>query len=537
MGAVLIGLGVGCEGEKLTPSGEPEAAPRPPPVLTEIRLPHLKLEEPIRFGTEFRGLATMALELGLSDLPGVIVRVPGDAAPPSVLLMGSDARRQVDARFSARGQEKELELELELCIAGVGCESHTAVGTREAPWGALGDLLDGAAVTLGADVSDAVATAWRMPGSKDPYAELITGRGAATFYGLLPPPALPGDRRQDPVTRAMFIDPRQPLAHWTIARWDMASTVDGGRAAAALRRASLERPSSPLITADLATLLTLTDHADQALLAWEDLILRSPGDPRYLEPYARALLAVGRAKEARAVLDGFPAEFYWDPRVAALRVAVVEAVDGTASLDPLLEHWQRTDTRAVEPVRRRIDLRVQSARYEEAVALVGALRMRAPGPQTDALETALLTAVGRPLAAAERAPDEVAARLRARAEGEADPGAVFLGLPDDDADALIARAVGALWRNAPNDALNAVVAVLALAPDRADAWVVRARALERLGRSAEASNAWTRAWDLDPALEGGPVSPERIASTFQYVRAEPAIEEVEVTGGEKGPEL
>lgn len=512
----------GCTGDNPTPPEQlPQAAARPIE-LTEVRISPLRVETPFRFDTELAGLLTMALELDLADLPGVIPRLPGQASAPWVLTGGAVARRQVDATFTARGKADALTLSLELCVAGGRCEVTEAPATREAPWAAMGLLMDGAADLLGVEVSDATREAWSKPGSRDPYAELVTGRGCATYYGTMDPPEIPGDRRKDPVARAVYIDPKQPIAWWARARWELASTSDGGQAIGALTRATLERPGSPALAADLATAYALTGRPDQAVLAWEELVKRTPGDPRFAVPYARALLAVGRAKEARTVLAGLPSEFAFDARVAALRVRVVEADEGTAGLDPLLEHWQRTDARAVEPVRRRIDLRVQQGRWEEALALIPALRTRAPGPQTDALEAALYVAVGRPDEAAARVPAEVADRLRARALRAADPGAVVDWLPAEDVEAMLARAESALWRGQPVEALAAADAAAAASPARAEAQVARAKALEALGRGAEAADAWQRAWELDPGRDGGPVAPDRVASTFRYVVLAPS---------------
>ncbi len=489
----------------------------PPPILTEVRLPLLVVEDPFRWDDEFRGLATMAIELGLSDLPGVVVRVPGHAAPPSVLLALPVSRRQADARFLARGTDDELELELEVCVAGEGCESTLATGTREAPWEAIGALLDGAASALGVTVPDEVAVSWRTPGSKDPYAELITGRGAATYYGILPPPSDPTDKRSNPVLRAVLIDPKQPLALWSLARWEVGFSGDGGQAPDTLARAALVRPHSRIFDADRATVLGASGKADQAVLAWEQLRGGAMDDPRFLEPTARALLTAGRPADARDVLARFPAEFRWEPRIAELQVLVIEAVEGTAGLDPLLAHWQETAPRDVAPVRRRLDLRVQAQRFEDALGMLPALRSRAPGPQTDALEVALLVAVGRVRDAAERAPADVAARLGARADRAIDPGADLPRLPVNDVEAGLARADGLVYRGRADEALVELDEVLAQRPWRAEAHAARARALERLGRTEEASAAWQRAWEIDPALEGGPVGVTRIASTFQYV--------------------
>ena len=534
----LVLMSSACTRESLTPAPAPASPVKTAPVLTEVRLPLLELDRGFQWDDELRGLATMAMELGLSDLPGVVVRVPGHAAPPSVLVSLPVSRRLVDARFLARGTDDALEFELELCVAGEGCESTVATGTRAAPWEAFGALLDGAASGLGVAVSAEVAEAWRTPGSKDPYAELITGRGAAMYYGILPPPEDPADTRKNSVRRAVLIDPRQPLALWTLARWELGSTSDGGKAADLLARAALVRPHSPVLDADRATILAAAGKLDQAVLVWEQLRESAPDDPRFLEPAARALLAAGRPADARAVLEVFPAEFRWAPRVAELRVAVTEAVEGTSGLDPLLAHWQETDPKAVEPVRRRLDLRVQDRRFDDALALLPALRTRAPGAATDALEVALLVAVGRVRDAADHAPPEVAARLNARADRALDPGAALAGLGETDFEGRLARADGLVYQGRAGDAIALLDALLVERPYRAEAHAARARALERLGRTEDASAAWQRAWELDPAMEGGPATVTRIASAFQYVvREVPPEAGAAVAPGRMGPEL
>lgn len=538
LGSVLIG---GCATEQGTP-----AAPEPgvlvaPPILTVVNLPFPRSVSPFRWDAEFRGLVAAALELGLSDLPGVIVDLPGDGAPPAFLADHPAARRQVDARVSIDPEGETLTMELELCIAGGGCEAHTASGTREKPWDMVGTLLEGAAATLGSVVEEPQRARWRVPGSRDPYAELVTGRACATYYGLLPPPTVPDDRKANPVLRAVYLDPAQPIAQWMRARWDLGTTVDGGKAVEALARAALARPDSPLLTADLAATHAFIGRPDQAVLLWDELGSRHPDDPRWFEPRARALLAVGRAADAQSILDHLPSEFTWEPRFAQLRVRVAEA-GGVGDLDPLLEHWQTADGGAVEPVRRRIDLRVAHGRFAEALLLVKPLRSRAPGEVTDALETALLTAVGELDRAAELAPPEVAARLRARATREADPGYRIATLPLDDLTVVTEDATAALWRNDAAEALFLADRALSLSPYAADARAVRARALESMGRAGMAVLGWSLAFESDPALPGGPVEKDRISSTFRVVTPEPvesldptAMPEVPATP--VGPEL
>ena len=501
-----------------TPTPEPASAPtRQAPQLTELRLPILKVEQPFRWDAEFRGLATAAMELGLYDLPGVVPHISAQVPSPSddALKM---ATRVVDARFFARGTPEKLELELELCVAGGLCESTLAEATREAPWPAFGALLEGAAATLGVEVPEAVRLSWSKAGSRDSYAELLTGRAAALYYGILPlPDPLPAGKAH-PVFRAVLVDPRQPIAQWTWARWQMGTLPDAGKASESLGRAMLERPDSPLFAAQRAWLAGRAGHREEALLDWQEILGNHKDDPRFLEPTARALFATGRADDARSLLLRLPDAFLWIPEVAQLRVEVTEAVEGTENLDPLLEHWQRTDSMTVLPVRRRIELRVQRRDYEGARALVGVLRTRAPGPATDALEVALLVALGRLDLAMGRAPEEVAARLSLRAALQVDPGAE-LGEGEEDIPALLARAQAALWRNDPEAALQLLGQATCMPPctDAPERLALLARALEAQGRSTEAVEAWKQAWLLDPALEGGPVQNGRVATAFRLL--------------------
>ncbi len=527
----------GCADPDVTVAPEVASDATPPPVLTEVRLPVLRIDAPFRWSGELQGLVTMAVELGLADLPGVVPRVVGDAEAPSLLLQPDAARRSAEARLSVSGAPEDLRFELELCLPTAGCDTWSANASRERPWPAVAALLEGAASTLGVPVSEATRAAWARPGSKDPYAELLTGRSAATLYGVLPW-SPPEEGARDVVTRAVLVDPDQALAQWALARWEMASTADGGRAEAALQRAILARPTSPVLAADLATLYALTNRAEAAVLAWEELRARAEDDPRWITPHAAALAAAARPADAAAALARLPAEFAWTPTVAALRVSVAEARGGEG-LDPLLERWQNTDARAPEPVRRRVDLRVRAGRYAEAIDLVPALRQRQPGVAVDSLETALLVALDRPLEAAERAPGEVAARLRARALRAADPGAPLTELPPDLA-VLLAEGDAFLWRGDPAVSLDLASRAITAGPSRAEGWALRARALEALGRAYEASDAWGAAWDRDPALEGGPVAPGRVASTFRYVEAGELLEEDPASvrrAGAMGPEL
>jgi hypothetical protein len=157
---------MGCAAEEGTPAEPVPEATRRPPVLTEVNLPFPVVLTPFRWDDEFRGLAAAVMEIGLSDLPGVIVDLPTDGPPPAFLGAHPTARRQVDARLVVRPQGKgeSLELELELCIAGGGCESHRSTGPRDRPWEMFGALLEGAAGTLEIPVDDTGRARWRTSG-------------------------------------------------------------------------------------------------------------------------------------------------------------------------------------------------------------------------------------------------------------------------------------------------------------------------------------------------------------------------------------
>lgn len=527
----------GCNREAAAPAPAP-AAPVVQPALTEIELPILTLQSPFAKDAEFRGLVTMAVLLGMGDIPGVVPVIASQAQPLSTAVARPIAKGKVHGRFTGGGTPEAVKLSLELCKEGGLCTTVEANGTRDQPWEAVGTLLEGVAHALAIPMPAETVALWHQPGSKDPYAELVAGRACAVWLGLLPPSEHPGDKRTDPIARALFLDPRQPLAAWVYGLWEIGTVSGGGNAAEALQRAVLARPSSPMLGADLALVRQLQGRPNEAVLAWEDVLARSPDDLRYLKPYADALVAAGRAMDARALLAKLPKDYDDDPQVAALRVQVAMAAKTTEDLDPLLAHWQEVDPKNATPVKLRVEQRVKARDFEGALPLLDVLRKRAPGPATDALQMALLVAVGRPKDAAALAPPELAARLRARAEREADPGADLSDLPSNDVALLLAKADAALWKNEPARALELADKALGMEPTLADAEVVRAQALELLDRGPLAVAAWNRAWTIDPAAEGGPVEAQRIGPTFKFVEVgKPTSVGPPARARPKGPEL
>lgn len=526
---------IGCAGPNVT-----EPAPAPPPreqvvTITEIDLPILSLASPFPRDAELRGLVTMSVVLGLGDIPGVVPVLQSQAQPLSTAIARPIPSGRVRATFTGGGTPEALSLSLELCKEGGLCTTVTANGSRDAPYDAIGTLLDGTAKALAVPVTPEVSARWHQPGSADPYAELVTGRACAVWLGLLPPSTRPGDRRADPVARALYLDPKEPLAAWIYGLWQVGTVTGGGTAAEAFQRAVVARPTSPLLGADLALARGLQGRPAEAVVAWEDVLSDNRDDLRFLKPYADALVVAGRANDAKALLDKLPSAYDDDPQVAALRVAVAEAAHTATDMDALLAHWQEVDPTNAEPVRRRVDLRVKGQKYADALPLVDILRQRAPGPDTDALEMALLVAVGRPQDAARYATADVAPRLLARAARENDPGADLTDLGGADPAVLLARADAALWRNDGAKAVQLADKATLLDPTNVDAELVRAQAYEAQGHTAQAVATWAKAWWADPAAEGGPVESGRIASTFTFAEAaKPAAGPTKITRP-KGP--
>ena len=94
---------------------------------------------------------------------------------------------------------------------------------------------------------------WDAPISRDPYAILLAGRSAATWYGLIPgvPEETVGDKRRDVITRAVLVDPQLGFSQWINARRSLLRGFPQ-LARGAFARASLAQPHRVLYRADEA---------------------------------------------------------------------------------------------------------------------------------------------------------------------------------------------------------------------------------------------------------------------------------------------
>lgn len=327
------------------------------------------------------GLVTALVELGLSDLKGVVPRV-GDA--PVAPGLPQDPIADVWKLELAVRADPALTVGAALCH-GDNCETvpdAVAPGTVD-PTPAIAELLDDVAASLGRPPTAEVRRTWTQRGTRDDYAARVAGRSANVFYGLAPPPEKVGNRGSDPVARAWFLDPGMPVAGWMAARAEGRENP-----AIALRRASQARPSSLVLLAGLAG--AQPDRRSAAPL-YDELLRRAPFDRRFLVAIAANRLAMGNANEASQILDALGPGAGRIPSVARLRVQIADAT-GVKDLESLLQRWRRADPLDAEPVRRLVHARVATGRYAQARDLLPELRRR--GFDTDGLELAVLFALG-----------------------------------------------------------------------------------------------------------------------------------------------
>jgi hypothetical protein len=507
--AVLV---AGCTRE---PPAQPPAEQTAPPVERRTaRAPVLITLTPpassgaFRWEPETAGLVTLLVEAAIGELDGCIVTVAGKTASPGVGSPVGAARADRWSAQLALGDDPEaLVVNLEICPVdadGVGthCTTASGSGTRGAPWTAIPPLV--ALVSRIADRAPAAGAAaqWDLPVSADPYAVLVAGRGAASWYGLLPPPphAAEGDVKRDPLARAVYIDPSMPLSQWLVGRRHaLAGRWDDARPSFTAARQG--RPFHPVLTADEARALVEEGRPLPAAEAWEGLMQVVPNDPRFQLPRALAVLGAGRTEIARGLLDELAADWPDDPGVAAARVAVADAADEDADLDVLLARWQATDPSAIEPVRRRIQLRIEMGRWQDAWDLVPELRARGASDLADGYALALGSLVGQAeeaAAAAERVGQpETAARIRTQ-DAIRSKRSIGALPPIDDVDGWVAAGHAALADGRVDDAVG-----LAKRASKERAWDPDVLALlaevERAsGHQREASLAEARLRAVEP---------------------------------------
>lgn len=488
------------------------------PAAVDVRIEPIAERGGHRFANEVAGLLIALYEAGLADLPDVVPHYDAYGPPPGIDRWLTGESSHWDARFSISYERDAVQIVLELCPAGGECMEGSASGPREAPEGAVTELLVWSAGLFGVPVPAGIVETWSRPLSADRYAVLILGRAAATMYGLVDPisPAHRGLPRKDPLTRALLIDPSLSLTQYLIGRRAL-EIGDAESAARAFEKARIDVTGR--FAFEVAAAAAANAGGDWALARklWDEVESRWPLDSRFVVPRVEAYLASGLAVEARSLLLELPPRFDKDPAVAKLRVEIAEAVGPGEDYERLVAAWEEAAAYDPEPVRRHIALRLRDGRFEEAFELLAKLEARGAATEAREMMIALGAEIGRFADAAKQAAimgnDSLAKRLRLRAALEQDSRNIPIGLVkarDPDLRLLLAKL------QLPRDADKALADVRAVLREdrfRAEAIAIEVRALEQLGRWDEAVAARERLQFADPALVSGPRTVAGLTST------------------------
>lgn len=341
-------------------------------LAVEIHKPAARPEG--RRASEALGHVLLFTEIFFADIPGVVPKVDGVPQYPGFSRALPPEGNPWSVQVSVSVADEDVAIELVACDPGGTCEAHRGQGTRATSNVAVAALVREVAARMGREL-DLAAGTWDQPITRDDYAVLMAGRGAAILYGFYDPvpPDQRGDARRDPIARAVFLDPRL-MGSWTVVARDTHAAQDPGRRILAWKFATDFWPQSASIKASQAAALDEEGLVEPAWAAWSVVATLAPNDLRFLIPRARAALRVGQMKEVERLLSLIPARYELDPLIVSMNVAVADAKGGAD--DALLARWQQTDPTNPEPVRRRIALAVNASEFNAALALARVLAER-----------------------------------------------------------------------------------------------------------------------------------------------------------------
>lgn len=462
-----------------------------------------------RYSKEIAGLVLALFEAGLADVSTLVPHYQGHAPPPGVdrWLTGPSQHWRARLRFAYEGDS--LRIVLRLCPEVGACKGASATGPRDAPEGAVTELLVWSTAAIGTPVPPGMVETWSRPLSADRYAVLILGRAAATLYGIIDAvePTDRGNPDQDPMTRVVLIDPSLALAQYLLGR----RSFEFGRFDAAAR--SFEHADQLggqrfVFRAATAAAVSAVGQGSEARKLWDALDANWPGDSRFAAPRIESYLASGATDEAKRLLEELADRFAGDPTLARLRVQVAEEAGPGPGFEELIEAWEAAAAFDPEPVRKHISLRLRDGRLAEAFELITRLEDRGAATEAQQLMVALGAELGRYDEAAKQAAklgkDELSEKLKLRGALGRNPREAppqLLKATDSDARLVLAKILAS---REPEAALGHVRAVLRQQRFRAEAIALEIKVLERLGREEEAVGARERLQFADPAFVSGP---------------------------------
>lgn len=462
-----------------------------------------------RYAKDIAGLVVTLFETGLADVNTLVPHYQGHGPPPGIDRWMTGQSEHWRARFSFAYEGDSVRIVLRLCPGTGACKGASATGPRDAPEGAVTELLVWSTAAIGAPVPPGMVETWSRPLSSDRYAVLILGRAAATLYGILDPvePNERGNPERDPMTRVVLIDPSLAMAQYLIGR----RAFEAGRFDMAARSFEhAEQLSTDRFVFQVAGAAATSGSGlwSEARKVWDALDASWPADSRFAAARVESYLSSGAADEAKQLLEEIPDRFAGDPTFARLQVQVAEAVGPGADFEALIEAWEAAAAFDPEPVRRHISLRLRDGRLAEAFELINKLEDRGAATEAQQLMVALGCELGRYEEAAKQAAkmgsDKLAQKLKLRAALSRNPREAppqLVKTTDSDSRLLLAKILAA---RQPERALEQVRTVLRQERFRAEAIALEVKVLERLGREDEAVSAREQLQFADPAFVSGP---------------------------------
>ena len=460
------------------------------PSTVEVQLTPPRVTGAFRWEKETVARVLRTFEAHLHAAPGVVVRV-GERAPPLGVRSAPKSRLGPwDVSFAMVGSPASLTLEAQACGPREGCDKVVVNTNAEATELGASEAAVKVMAMMGVNASAETLECLSGPPSRDAYASLVAGRGAAVLYGLVEP-AIDGDRSKDPSERAVYLDPSMGLAQWVAGRRRFARD-ELDNAAYSLREAHEACPTHMGFAADLAQVEMARGKVRRAVELVEGLG-DVEDDPRLVQLRLDTWIRTDRLQQAEALGQRANQTFPDDPHVAEVLANLAVALNKPEDHEVWLNEWMKRSPEDPEPVRRLVSILALGGRWNEAWDAAAELEKRGESDEAQRWRVTVGLALGRYDEAAASADPHVATRIRARATLEGAAGGE-LGLQGDmSAEARLARGTAAYQKGDGATALAEAEAALRQIPYLPEALALRADALQSLRESTRAEAA-RRTW-------------------------------------------
>ncbi len=469
------------------------------PSTVVVTLQPPELTEAFRWETETVARVVRTMEAFFHAAQGIVVRVDSAPPPPSVRDAPTSGAGGWGISLALVGSSADaLELRALTCAPGGGCEEEVIYTNADTPEVSATELAVKILDRIGGEVPPTVIACVGQPPSADRYASLIAGRGAGVLYKMVVP-KVPGDRSDDPLERAVYLDPKSGMAQWVAGR-GRAERSKLDSAVYSLGIAVESCPGHAGFVADLAKIeLERGKIADAVALL--DGLEAFADDPRLVPLRLDTWVQAGRLTEAEALGLRANETFPDDPRIAEVLAELSLAQGKGPEYERWLGAWAQRDERDPEPVRRLVAIQARGARWDEAWESVEQLEARGEVEEARRWRVTTGLALKRYEEAAAAADPEVASKIRARAALEGAGGFSFDLSGDPSPEARVARGTALMWSGSADAALREADAALRDRPWWPEALALRVDALAALGFEDRAEETRKRWYQAEPPVE------------------------------------